>query len=533
LDTHLTPHFIDYYTTGKFSKIVTDYISHDASLKEFYNHVPTLEGIKSAIEEKKQVPVNREVLVRCLTRQYESLNPSEKVLKNIQLLLKENTFSICTAHQPNIFTGHLYFIYKIMHVIRLADVLSKELSAYHFVPVFFIGSEDADIEELNHIELERQEYTWNTKQTGAVGRMIIDKDFLALIQSFEGRIKAEHHGTEVMEMVREAYTKGRTIQDATLHFVHSLFADFGLVAIIADDPAFKKEMFEIFKNDLFEHEPAQIVNETSKRIAEIHHAQAFARDINLFYMKDNLRNRIVFSENKFVVHDTDISFTKETLLKELDEHPERFSPNVILRGLFQETILPDIAFVGGGGELAYWLQLKDLFNHFNVPYPVLFLRNSFLIIQKKWKDILDKNNLTNEDIFRDKEKLITGIVQKNSKHNLDLSAEKATLENFFDTLAEKTSKVDVTLKEHVQALKARQLKNLAAIQNKMVAAEKKNMDATVRQINKVMLALHSDGLQERTENFMLFYALWGKDFLQNIYAFSSTWDPKFCILTEM
>lgn len=532
MEFRLSPHFIEYQATGKFSSTVTDYLAHASSLRDFYLYEPTIEGIHAAIEARKNKDVDRQLLTSVLSEQYASLKPSEAVQKSIELLQHKNTFTICTAHQPNIFTGHLYFIYKILHAIKLADTLSNEFSEYNFVPVFFIGSEDADLDELNHIELEGKKYVWNTKQKGAVGRMVIDKDFISLIQSFEGRILAEPHGTELMQLVKESYVKGRNIQDATLQFVHNLFSDFGLIILMPDNAKLKKVMEDIFKDDLLDHNPSKIVNTTSAKLSEHHHAQAFAREINLFYLKDDIRNRIVPTGDHFVVHDTDISFTKDSLLRELNEHPERFSPNVILRGLFQVKILPDIAFIGGGGELAYWLQLKELFVHYQVPYPVLFLRNSFLIIQNRWKKLMDKTGLNFDDLFKQRVHLIKEIVQRESRKDLNLEKEEAELAAIFDTLRNKAGDVDPTLTDHVEALKAREIKNIKTLQTKMVAAEKKNMDAAIRQINKLLDALNADGLQERTENFMLFYAMWGKDFLKAVYDASPVWEPEFCILTE-
>lgn len=524
--------YIPYQATRKFSKTVLDYIHKADELRAFYKFSPDKNGILEAIAEKKKAPVDRKLLVHQLRKQYASMDVTVPVQKNIDLLLNENTFTICTAHQPNIFTGHLYFIYKVMHAIKMADVLSKEMSGFQFVPVFFMGSEDADLEELNHIVIDGKKYTWDTNQKGAVGRMIIDKKFIDLINALEGRLLTEPFGIAITTLIKECYQTGKTIETATFQFVHELFKDYGLIILLPDNAAFKKKMIDVFKDDLLQHTPSEIVKNTSKKLSANYPAQAHARDINLFYMKDDVRNRIVEVQGRFVVHETDIHFTKEEIIEELNNHPDRFSPNVILRGLFQEMILPDVAFIGGGGELAYWLQLKDLFEHFRVPYPVIILRNSFLILELKWQTLMDNLQITIEDIFKEREAVLKALVRKGSTHSLQLDEEKSSMEILFEKLRSKVIPVDITLVDHVEALKTRSIKKLSELEKKMIRAEKKKFEATGRQLIKIFSAVNGNGLQERTDNFMLFYAMWGRDFLDAVYKASLVFDLKFCVLKE-
>ena len=186
MDTKFQFQYLPYSQTGKFTKIVLDYINGDTGLKNFYSNPVNIDGIKSAIGARKKFSTNRKLLVDQFTKQYRDFEDCESVKANIDALSSENTFTICTAHQPNIFTGHLYFVYKILHTIKVADSLKRELPEYNFVPVFFMGSEDADLEELNHIVIDGEKYTWETQQTGAVGRMQVDDNLLKLIERISG-----------------------------------------------------------------------------------------------------------------------------------------------------------------------------------------------------------------------------------------------------------------------------------------------------------------------------------------------------------
>ncbi|RNI33346.1 bacillithiol biosynthesis cysteine-adding enzyme BshC [Hanamia caeni] len=534
MDTQFKSEYIPYSHTGKFSKIVLDYVSGAVGLKEFYEHAVSLEGIKSAIANRKKFKTNRQLLVEQFRNQYKDVENSDIVKSNIEALSDENTFTICTAHQPNIFTGHLYFVYKILHIIQLADSLKKELPAYNFVPVFFVGSEDADLEELNHIVIDGEKYTWKTEQKGAVGRMKVDDQLLKLIDKISGRLSVEKYGNELIELLKKCYFKNSTIENSTFLFVHHLFKEYGLLILLPDNASYKNEMLSIFEDDIFNHTSSEIVDNTTEKLSEHYKAQAYPREINLFYLKDNLRNRIVQVNNQFIIHDTNIVFTENEIKRELLEHPKRFSPNVILRGLFQEMLLPDVAWIGGGGELAYWLQLKDVFSHYKVPFPVLVLRNSFLIVDPKAAKLIKKLKLDVQNLFSGEDEVVNSLVKRDSNLVLHLTKEKEQFGKIYSDIISRVASIDTTLQAHVEALKTKHIKKLSALEKKMLRSEKRKFLAQKNQLDRLFSILFPEGgLQERTENFMLFYSLWGKDFFKILYDASLTLEQKFCIIEAL
>ena len=531
MNTKFQFQYLPYWQTGKFTKIVLDYIHRDDALKNFYSNPVNIDGIKSTIKARKKFSTNRKLLVDEFTKQYQHLEDCPSVKANVETLLNENTFTICTAHQPNIFTGHLYFIYKILHTIKLADSLKSELPEYNFVPVFYMGSEDADLEELNHIVIDGEKYTWQTQQTGAVGRMKVDDALLKLIDKISGRLSVEKYGKTLIDLLKQCFTKSSTIENSTFLFVHHLFKQFGLLVLLPDNAAFKKEMTGIFEEDIFNHTSSEIVNRSSQKLSENYKAQAYPREINLFYLKDNLRSRIVPVKDHFVIHDTDIVLTKEEIKKQLIEYPERFSPNVILRGLLQEIILPDVAWIGGGGELAYWLQLRDLFNHYQVPFPVLLVRNSFLIADERADRLLQKLNLHVIELFQGKQNLMDKLVKRESSSVLNLGDQKKQFDSIYSEIKSIVSTIDPTLKPHTEALEAKQMKKLSELEKKMLRAEKRKFSDQKNQLDSLFsLLFPGDGLQERTENFMLFYSRWGNDFFKILYDASLTLEQEFCII---
>ena len=523
---------LSYKETGQFSKIVVDYIDASPQLKPFYNHPVSIEGIKAAIKSRMQFNTDRTLLVSELKKQYENVSTTEAVEKNIEKLLADNTFTVCTAHQPAIFTGTLYFIYKILHAIKLSQQLGNELPQYQFVPVFYMGCEDADLDELGSIWLNGEKLVWDTKQTGAVGRMNT-KGLEKLIYRIEGELSVQPYGKELMQLLKDCYLTSPDIQTATFKLVNALFAAYGLIVLIPDNGNLKKTMVSIFEDDLLNQKPSTIVEKTINDLSQHYKVQANPREINLFYLKDNLRARIIQGGTRYKIQGTSIEFSKDELQQALKEHPEHFSPNVILRGLFQETILPNIAFIGGGGELAYWLELKDLFEHYNVPYPVQVLRNSFLLVEKRWKEKLLRNGFDVKDCFKTADSLLNKVVTSQSEQQLNLSGEIEHANNHYLHLKNVAAKVDVTLSTHVEALQVKALKPLRELEKKMLRAEKRKFEEQKRSIQLIKSALFpQDSLQERIDTFLPYYAKWGKSFLDVLLNHSLTLDQQFVVLEE-
>lgn len=526
--------YISYQQTGAFSRLVNDYTEGALQLRNFYQHTPDLDGIKNSIASRSTFPLHiRKLLTEVLLNQYETVTTSKVVKDNIIALSEPNTFTICTAHQPNIFTGHLYFIYKILHVIRIADELTKEVPGSRFVPVFYMGSEDADLKELGEISVNDKKYTWNTDQKGAVGYMKIDKPFLNLLSELKAQLIVDNFGHELISSLEKCYTLGTTVEQATFSFINELFADFGLVVLLPGSSILKAEFSEIIQKELTEQFSHNGVEKTLKEFPSDYKVQATGRAINLFYLNNDIRERIEQIPEGFAIANTSMKFSTEEMRKELAEHPERFSPNVVLRPLYQEMILPNIAFVGGGGELAYWLELKKVFDCALIPYPVIILRNSFMIISKKVAHLIKKLGFTSVDFFQPAEVLIRKILKKHSTQQLELFTETEKLRNVYQEIKLIAGNVDHTLQQHVDALCAQALQRISILEKKMLKEEKKKFEAEQRQINKVKdLLFPTRALQERVDNILPYYASWGKTFIPELLAYSPFTKAEFTILEE-
>lgn len=527
-----TARFLPYSETKLFSSLVLDYIDQHKNLSGFYSHSPSAEGFKKAVEERKKFKTDRGLLVEAIQQTHAGKAISVLQSKNLEALKLDNTFTICTAHQPNIFSGYLYFIYKTLHAISLAETLSKQIPDAHFVPIFYIGSEDNDLDELSQINLDGQKLKWETKQTGAVGRMKVDKGLIALVHRIEGRLGVESHGTALLEIIKDSYTEGVTIAEATFRLLNHLFAEYGLLILQPDRASLKKQMISIFRDDLNTHLPYHLVERSRTELSKSYKVQVNPREINLFYLEDGSRQRILKKDQLFLVDGTNIQFTQDEIMAELDNHPEKFSPNVVLRGIFQETILPNIAFIGGGSETAYWLELKNLFEHYQVPFPVLVLRNSYVLVSEMQETMLQKTGWQLEDLFETDFELMNRLVKKQSDRVLSLDREISATKQLYASIKSNASAIDETLEKHVGAIEKRALTHLYSLEKKMLRAEKRKFEAEKRQIEKLKSILFpNNGLQERVENILPYYAKYGKGIIDCILNHSPAMDMQFGIIS--
>ena len=483
--------------TNYFPPIFLDYCSRNEVLNPFIQRWPDVNAFEGQMALRRQKPVDREVLYHSLVRQYGSMEIPVEVKSNLERLREPDCFTVVTGHQLNIFTGPLYFIYKIVACINAARALSSANPGIRIVPVYWMASEDHDSEEIDHFRLFGKTYRWQHEQQGPVGRF----DTAALAELLKSL-------PEPQPLFEKAYLHHRELATATRYIVNELFGREGLVIIDGDDRALKARFTGIMADDLIGHSARKKVEESNAALAEYgYKAQIFARDINLFYMDAGIRDRIVEIDDGFeLASSTDIKWTRERLLDELEEHPERFSPNVVLRPLYQEILLPNLAYVGGPAEIAYWLQLKSTFDHYMVPFPVLLPRNFALIVSGILAAKLDRLHLKPVDLFEGFNPAKAKVLRAAGVSETDLGEETSQLKNLFSSIQQKAEMIDPSLTGFIAAEQVRMEKALENIAKRILKAEEQKQETGIRQLETIVNRLFPDGeLQERTDNFLNFY----------------------------
>ncbi|MEX0810864.1 MAG: bacillithiol biosynthesis cysteine-adding enzyme BshC [Chitinophagales bacterium] len=527
---------ISYEVAGILNNLIGDYVKGSKNINEFISHPFEFSAFEKIIAEKEKAYKNREILHTELLRQYNDFDCSDAVKQNIDLLKNENAFTITTAHQPNIFTGPLYSIYKAVSTIKLSRSLKKAFPDKDFVPVFWQGSEDHDFPEINHIQLFGNKIEWDFEHKGeAVGRMKTE-GFVPLLEQIGEILGDRPYAEELNTLLKSAYDGKRSIADAYKYIMNQLLGAEGLLILNQDAEVLKKAYLHVLKTEINDEIVTKNVLPQIGQLEEKgYKVQASPRELNIFYIdQDNVRNRIVKSESGFSVLNTKSKWNSEVdLFQEMEEYPQRFSPNVFLRPLYQEQILPNLAYVGGQGELSYWMELKKLFDACETPFPILVLRNMLAIVNSSSCKKIKKLELTHKELFLDEATILKRFVKNHSDNPLELDREKAEFEKLYGKIKEKAISVDPSLGASVESIMQGQLKALSNIESKILRAEKKHFDIAQNQISSVKNALFPNGnLQERSENFMHFYSVYGKDFIKALLENLEPFEKSFYLLKD-
>ena len=508
---------INFDLVRQFTKRDKDYQSRPELFSEYIRYMPDQNGLLNAIKDRKDYPVDRSKLVNAIKKQYNKVIPAEIQTSNIDSLLKDDSFTVITAHQPALFTGPFYYISKIISTIVLAQKLTL-LSGKKIVPVFINGSEDHDFEEVNHLTLYGKKVVWENPESGPVGRKSLDglQESLSLFIDILGQSQEAIH---ISDLFKDSIAEANNYNDFVFYFLNKLFGKYGLIVVNTDDYLLKQIFIPILKNEVTERKSQNIVVETQQKLEKLgYKPQAHAREINLFYIQKGIRERIVFENDKFSVLNSDISWNEDEIINEIEQNPDKFSPNVILRPVYQESIFPNIAYIGGGGELAYWQERKTLLEHYNVFMPVLIRRNSIMFIPNAVNKTLTKLNLAWTDFFNDLHSIIQNYIKSVSSVDPSLENEKDTITNIFNQIVDKSNSIDKGLRDSIEVEKTKVIKQLELIESKFGRALKKNEETSVNQITNVYNKLFpNDGMQERVDNFFQYYLSFGEDLLELMF----------------
>ncbi len=525
---------IPFEQTNKFSDIILKYLRNDESLRVFFDQSFSSENITKQALKKTFSSDHRQLLHQQLEKQYQLLPQKQEVINNIDRLKKLNCYTITTGHQLSLFSGPLFFMYKIIDVINMAKQLNKTDPDHVFVPVFWMATEDHDFEEIASFNFKGRGVRWDQQAQGAVGMLNTDS-LSKVFREFTKILGSTVNAQDLIQIFSDAYLKNDSLADATRALVHRLFGDYGLVIIDASTPEFKRQFVPYMEKELFEELGFKSVTETILALRKMDSAfkpQVNPREINLFYLTDSFRKRIVKQDKKFRVLDTELVFTKKQIQEELTRYPERFSPNVLLRPLYQETILPNVVYVGGGGEIAYWLQLKRLFDKTELNFPILKLRSSALLLTQKQQKKLKALSISYRELFLSRSSFINHRVRQISNINIDFSSQRELLKKQFKALYQLAEQTDASFVGAVKAQEVKQLKGLDVLEKRLLKAQRIKLHDQIERMTSLQSVLFPEGqLQERILNFSAFYLFYGERFIPDLMKTIDPFELKFSIIT--
>lgn len=477
---------------------MVDFAQQKPELIEVITSVCGKQDITAAITRKQSFSKqNRQILQKLFKAQYENMPTSGVVTKNISKLTSTSTFTVSCGHQLNIFGGPLYVFFKIATVIQLCKHLKATHPQFDFVPIHWLATEDHDVAEISTVNLFGKQITWPTTQTGCTGALNTD-ELHAILEQIP----------DLPEIFVKAYTQHKTLAQATRYYLNAIFGDDGLLIIDANNATLKSLFKPVMIEEINTQSAEKLVKMANESLIQAgYDAPAHAREINLFYIAQGSRERIIKLENeRFGVVKPRLQWTKSEILKEVELHPERFSPNVILRPLYSQMILPDVAFVGGPAELAYWFQLTHLFKHYKVPMPVLTPRLFGLLIsgtvEKKMKNL----GLKVVELFKEEHELRQSIVDKAGLlPDFELHLERPLKEGF-EAVQSATRIIDPTLEASVQAEYTKVHKMIEALAKRIEKAAERRLETDISNLKSILSKLlPANGLQERHDGWLQYF----------------------------
>lgn len=494
------------------SPLIKDYLSTPSEFREFIHTSPNIGGIKKMIDHRRSFdPHTRATLVSAIKDQYKSygIPPTDQVYPNIDTLSANDTYTITTGHQLSLMLGPAFVFYKIMTVVRLVQHLREKMPEYNFVPIFWMASEDHDKEEIQSLWVKSKKLTWHTQQSGAVGHFVIEKQEIEAIITQLQTFLPRTHSQEKITAIREAYTKSETQAEAFFRVIHSFFGEYGVVIVDGDHRDLKALFSPVMKQELQEGFIKKNVEKTTEKLlVRGYKAQARPNDTSLFLLQEGARVRIdrnVENEKRFMLNDpqrTSISFSE---LEEILTHqPESLSPNALMRPLYQETILPNLAYVGGGGEIAYWLQLRDTFAHIGYTMPALLLRDSVFVIKKKQAKHL-RTYISEKEWLGSYKNWENKIIDEYGK-KIDFDTFRGELDKVYTKLHTYILEIEPSFGRTVMSHLQRHEKSLHQIEKRWRRTQRNRLMFILNSLRKTHERIQPGGVwQERRESFFTYW----------------------------
>jgi bacillithiol synthase len=529
--THVLPY--DKISGGNraFSRLFLEYISHaendDSIISRFFSgDYRKDEDTRKLLERLTKREYNRPALVSFLKKQNMGFGCNGTTLRRIDGLRSPNAVAIVTGQQVGLMTGSLYTIYKTLSAIVLSEQLKARFPAYNFVPIFWLEGEDHDYDEaasvsvlsenqLKNFRYDEKTYTLNK----SVGRTRFSEDIQTFTSDFLSALPPSSYREVIGTILHEIYKPGETFETAFAKTMMRLFSDDGLILCSSNDPEFKQLAKPVFIREL-ETSPQSsqnVISQSAQLEEKGYEVQAKTRPVNLYLYENDQRSRIEpAGKDAFTLHLGRARLTKSELLELAHGAPERFSPNVILRPIVQDSVLPTLAYIAGPGEIAYFAQYRQNYEFFNIPMPFIVPRASLTLIEpKNWRVFekiseLENRQSTKETIaefFASVQEFLKDAINAASTVEIDLefSQTDRVIQAEIERLASRLGQIDPTLRQSLEKTASQISHQFDGLKGKSFRAEKQKHAELVQQIEKCEVNLFPAGvLQERAINIFYF-----------------------------
>ena len=510
-----------------------DYLYEYDKVKKFYklnfrNKEEYLKHFKTISDTEREF---RDDLPKIISAQYGSLNPSNKTSENIKALKNKKTLAVVTGQQLGILGGPLYTFYKIITALKLSNYLKERYDEYNFVPVFWLEGDDHDFNEVRTIgtiseaneliKISYDEEVIDDESRNSVGFLTIQNSIFSFLDKLDKHLRDTEFKPELMKKLRKIYSEQKLLKQAFKELLFWLFDEHGLVIFDPQDATIKNLLKPVFKKEIndFRQHTEKLV-QISAYLEEVYHAQVKVRPVNLFFSNEDGRFVLEPIENEFRLRRKRKKFTHDEIIEQINDHPENFSPNVLLRPICQDYILPTSFYVGGPSEISYFAQTTPLYDFYKLNQPIIYPRASATILEKNLENIAEKYGLNIEEVFVNSDYLKTKVVNSLSKNSIDeiFAESKNQIEMSMDRLKENLFEFDKTLADASTKYRQKIFNYIDELKGKALSSQKRKYETTLRQIDKLTTSIFpNNNLQERELNFVYFYNKYGEAFMKKLF----------------
>ncbi len=525
---------IPYASLPGYSDLYIDYVHHFDKVSRFYEFSYDNEGIFNSITSKKESynngSVSRLEVCELLKTQNKFFNSGESAFLNIEILKEPDTFAVVTGQQIGMLTGNLYSVIKALNAIELAKNLSLKYPEFKFVPVFWLEADDHDFTEINSINIlgkEGHPVNISYLQKGAekeryltpTGRIVLDEYINTFTQTLKDNLIQTEFTEQLFYLINRSYKEGIDLVTAFARFFNYILGDTGLIFCNPADKEIKKILVPVFEKELNTFpETCELVVHKSAELEQKYEPQVKPRSINLFYTYNDNRHLIELKEDKFSLRNTRQKFEKEELFNLLVSNPENFSPNVILRPVCQDYLLPTAVYVGGPSEVAYFGQFRDVYNFYGMKMPAVFPRTSITILEPKVEGFMEKFGISFDELL-DEEKITRKLLGKVNEINVE-----DIFTNFIDELNAvmytnglELEKIDKNLLQGLRNRHEKYIENIGFLKPKFIETQLRQNETTGKKLKAVLESVYPDyTLQERYFNIVYFINKYGFDFIKEL-----------------
>jgi bacillithiol biosynthesis cysteine-adding enzyme BshC len=513
------------------SSLVRDYFYEYDKVSEFFaGNFRDLNAYTRQIENVRSRNYSRERLAGILKEQNLGYGCEARTVGNIQKLSENKAGAVVTGQQVGLFLGPLYTIYKALTAIKLAESLNQNIQGY-FVPVFWLASDDHDFEEIDHITLlDKKNQVKDIKYKGfssnlkkPASEIVFSEDISDCVQQLDDLTHDSEFKPEILSQLGTAFSPGRSFAEAFAQWMTRLFKSYGLIFIDAAHPDLKDLGKEVFYTEIAQNSPStQNALETSRKLTQKNYSaqiQLHEGIMNLFLVEDE-RHSIQFRDDSYSIKGTPNTYKKNELLKLLEKQPHKFSPNVLMRPLYQDTLLPTVAYVGGLSEIAYFAQLKQVYDRFDLPMPVIYPRKSFTLIEKNVDKCLETYSLKVPDIWENADAKMAEIAKGQWPRSLDQAIQTATshLDKDLKDIKQETLAFEPTLEKSVDLTIGKIHYQMSLLEQKILKASKKQNAILTQRIHLAKNSLYpNQRLQERVFNITPLLIKYGFPLINKLY----------------